>query len=131
MTAMPSPRLLPRRSAMARFSSMVRVTNSGGLMANLITEAGKKVQSDLPFKGNMDIEKLDALIKEKGPAAIPFVMVTVTCNNAGGQPVSMENLREVRAVALKYGLPVILDAARIAENAYFIKETSRASRTKR
>lgn len=99
-----------------------RVTNSGGLMANLITEAGKKVQSDLPFKGNMDIEKLEALIKEKGPAAIPFVMVTVTCNNAGGQPVSMQNLREVRAVALKYGLPVILDAARIAENAYFIKE---------
>ncbi len=99
-----------------------RVTNSGGLMANLITEGGRRTQSSDPFKGDIDLGRLEALIEEKGAAAIPFVMVTVTCNNAGGQPVSMKNLRGVRAIADKYGLPVILDAARIAENAYFIKQ---------
>jgi tryptophanase len=99
-----------------------RITASGGLMANLIIDEGKKLQSDCPFKGDVDIEKLDALINEVGRDNVPFVMVTVTCNNAGGQPVSMENIRAVRAVADKYDLPVILDAARIAENAYFIKE---------
>lgn len=99
-----------------------RVTNSGGLMANLIIEEGKRLQSEHPFKGNVDIDRLEALIEEKGREQISFVMVTVTCNNAGGQPVSMQNLREVRAVAQKHGLPLILDAARIAENAFFIKE---------
>lgn len=99
-----------------------RVTNSGGLMANLIKEDGRKTQSTDPFKGDIDLDRLEALIREKGAAAIPFVMVTVTCNNAGGQPVSMKNLRGVRAIADRYGLPVILDAARIVENAYFIKQ---------
>lgn len=99
-----------------------RITNSGGLMANLIVDEGKRLRSDHPFKGNLDVAKLEALIAEVGAAAIPFVMVTVTCNNAGGQPVSMQNLRDVRAVADRHGLPVILDAARIAENAYFIKQ---------
>ncbi len=99
-----------------------RITASGGLMANLIIEEGKKLQSDCPFKGDVNIEKLDALIAELGRDSIPFIMVTVTCNNAGGQPVSMQNIRAVREVADKYRLPVILDAARIAENAYFIKE---------
>ncbi|MGE3597191.1 MAG: tryptophanase [Dehalococcoidia bacterium] len=107
-----------------------RVTASGGLMANLIIDEGKRLQSDHPFKGNLDVEKLESLIKEVGPDKIPFVMVTVTCNNAGGQPVSMENMRAVRAVARKYGLPVILDAARIAENAFFIKEREAGYQTK-
>lgn len=99
-----------------------RITASGGLMANLIIESGKKLQSDHPFKGNVDIDRLAALIEEKGRDDISFIMVTVTCNNAGGQPVSMQNIRDVRAVADRYELPVILDAARIAENAFFIKE---------
>lgn len=98
-----------------------RIVDSGGIMANLIIEEGKKSESDHPFKGNLDIDRLDALIKEVGAQNIPMVMVTVTCNNAGGQPVSMANLGEVREVASRYGLPVIFDAARIAENAYFIK----------
>ncbi len=99
-----------------------RITDSGGIMANLIIDEAKNLQSTHPFKGNMDIDKLETLIKKVGPDNIPFVEVTVTCNNAGGQPVSMANLKEIREVASRYGLPVILDAARIAENAYFIKE---------
>jgi len=99
-----------------------RITDSGGIMANLIIDEAKKLQSSHPFKGNMDLDKLETLIKKVGPDNIPFVEVTVTCNNAGGQPVSMANMKEIREVASRYGLPVILDAARIAENAYFIKE---------
>lgn len=98
-----------------------RVTASGGIMANLIIEEGKDIQNEHPFKGNLNIEKLDALIREVGADNIPFVMITVTCNNAGGQPVSMSNIKAVREVANNYKLPVILDAARIAENAQFIK----------
>lgn len=99
-----------------------RVTDSGGIMANLVIDEAKRLQSDHPFKGNMDIEKLEDLIRKVGAANIPFVEVTVTCNNAGGQPVSIANLKEIREVSARHGLPVILDAARIAENAYFIKE---------
>ena len=99
-----------------------RVTDSGGIMANLVTDEGKKLQSDHPFKGNLDIDKLQQLIDEVGSDKVAFIMVTVTCNNNGGQPVSMANLREVRALAARYHLAVILDAARIAENAYFIKQ---------
>lgn len=99
-----------------------RITDSGGILANLIIDEGKKLQSDHPFKGNLDIEKLKDLIENVGPQNIPMVMVTVTCNNAGGQPVSMANLKEVREIASQYRLPVVLDAARIAENAFFIKE---------
>ena len=99
-----------------------RVVASGGKLANLICAAGKALQSDEPFKGNVDIARLDDLIREVGREQVPFVMVTVTCNNAGGQPVSMENLRAVREVADKHRLPLILDAARIAENAFFIKD---------
>jgi tryptophanase len=73
-----------------------------------------------PFKGDLNIEKLEkacAEYKEK----IPFILVTVTCNSSGGQPVSMANMRAVRQVADKYNLPVVYDSARFAENAYFIK----------
>lgn len=74
-----------------------------------------------PFKGNVDINKLEKVLSENPKEKIPFIIVTVTCNTAGGQPVSMQNMKEVRALADKYGLNVIFDAARFAENAYFIK----------
>ena len=74
-----------------------------------------------PFKGNVDLGKLENLYQVYGKARIPFIIVTITCNSTGGQPVSMENLRAVRQFADRYGIPVIYDAARFAENAYFIR----------
>lgn len=73
-----------------------------------------------PFKGSVDIAKLEAVL-EKDAARVPFIIVTVTNNTAGGQPVSMENLRQVRRMADRYGKRVVFDSARFAENAYFIK----------
>ncbi len=74
-----------------------------------------------PFKGNVDLNKLEDVLKENGEK-VPFVIVTVTNNTAGGQPVDIENLKQVKALASKYGKPVVFDSARFAENAYFIKK---------
>jgi len=74
-----------------------------------------------PFKGNVDLNKLEKVLKEHPVEKIPFCLITVTCNSSGGQPVSMQNIREVSALCKKYGVRVFLDAARFAENAYFIK----------
>ncbi len=74
-----------------------------------------------PFKGNMDVQALEDLIEQEGRERIPLVMLTITNNSGGGQPVSMENMRQVRAVCDKYHLPLYIDACRFAENAYFIK----------
>ena len=75
-----------------------------------------------PFKGDMDIGRLVELIDEKGEESVPLIYLTITNNTAAGQPVSMRNMREVREVADKYGIPLFFDACRFAENAYFIKE---------
>ncbi|NCC71889.1 MAG: aminotransferase class I/II-fold pyridoxal phosphate-dependent enzyme [Sphingobacteriia bacterium] len=74
-----------------------------------------------PFKGNIDLEKLEYVLKSHPVERIPLIIVTVTCNSSGGQPVSMQNLREVYSLAKKYVVPVFFDSARFAENAYFIK----------
>jgi len=76
---------------------------------------------DHPFKGNVNIEKLENVLKDNPKDKIPFVIVTITCNSAGGQPVSMNNIKKVSEVCKKYHIPLLIDAARFAENAYFIK----------
>src|SRR6056297_232328 len=87
-------------------------------------------QIDHPFKGNVDIEKLENTINEYGVGKIPFIIITVTCNSAGGQPVSMKNIRKVKKIAEKHGIPLYFDAARFAENAYFIKEREKEFKNK-
>ena len=82
-------------------------------------DEAKDTQLEVPFKGNVDPKKLEAVLAEKADL-VSFIIVTITNNTAGGQPVSMQNLREVRAIADKYGKRVILDSARFVENAYFI-----------
>ncbi|UJH67038.1 tryptophanase [Allomuricauda sp. SCSIO 65647] len=74
-----------------------------------------------PFKGNLDIQKLEHTIRSNTKKKIPFVLITVTCNSSGGQPVSMQNIRDVHAVCKQYQIPLYFDSARFAENAYFIK----------
>ncbi|HOE05692.1 MAG TPA: tryptophanase [Bacteroidales bacterium] len=74
-----------------------------------------------PFKGNIDLNKLEKVLKENPKEKIPFIVVTVTCNSSGGQPVSIANLKAVYEMAGRYGIPVLFDSARFAENAYFIK----------
>ncbi len=83
-------------------------------------DEAKDTQLELPFKGNVDPAKLDKALAEHAER-VPFIIVTITNNTAGGQPVSMENLRAVRAIADRYGKRVVFDSARFAENAYFIK----------
>ncbi|MBR3826936.1 MAG: tryptophanase [Alistipes sp.] len=83
-------------------------------------DEAKNTQLEIPFKGEVDIKKLEKALAENAEK-IPFIIVTVTNNTAGGQPVSMKNLRDVRAVADKYGKRVVFDSARFVENAYFIK----------
>ncbi|HOJ37931.1 MAG TPA: tryptophanase [Ignavibacteriales bacterium] len=95
---------------------------SNGLIAvDLVIEEGKHPDVIHPFKGNMDTEKLEKFINEKGVDNIPFCMITITNNTGGGQPVSMQNIKEVSAICKKYGIPLIIDACRFAENSYFIK----------
>jgi tyrosine phenol-lyase len=102
----------------------------GGTAVDLPIPEG--IQPDVwhPFKGNMDVERLENFIKEKGSENIPLVMLTVTNNSNGGQPVSMKNIREVKEVCSKYGIPLFLDACRFAENAYFIKKREKGYENK-
>jgi tryptophanase len=103
-------------------TTRANVEYTGAEAVDLVIEEGRHPSAIHPFKGNMDTDALDALIAERGPANVPLVMVTVTNNSGGGQPVSLENLRAVRAVCDRYDLPLFLDACRFAENAWFIKQ---------
>jgi tryptophanase len=102
-------------------TTRANVEYQGAEARDLVTEEAMDPAAILPFKGNMDVAALRSVIEETGRDRVPLVMVTVTNNSGGGQPVSMENLREVRAVCDEYDIPLFLDACRFAENAWFIK----------
>jgi tryptophanase len=102
-------------------TTRANIEHSGAETIDLLTPEGQDPAKDAPFKGNMDLGALEALLKERGDD-VPFVMVTVTCNSIGGQPVSLENLRGVRAICDRFDKSLILDACRFAENAWFIKQ---------
>lgn len=102
-------------------TTRANIEYSGAIGVDLVIEEGKNPQSEHPFKGNMDIEKLEAFIKEKGAENIPLCMITITNNSGGGQPVSMDNIKQTKYICMKYGIPLFIDACRFAENAYFIK----------
>jgi len=89
---------------------------------NCVIDEGLDPDNLFPFKGNIDIEKLEQVIRENGKERVPIIMITITNNSGGGQPVSMENIRNVSKVAKKYGIPFFFDSCRFAENCYFIKE---------
>jgi len=94
---------------------------SGAVGVDLPNEIGIKPEIEAPFKGNIDLEKLEYAIEQYKPENIPLVILTVTNNSGGGQPVSMENIRETKKICQKYNIPLFLDCCRFAENAYFIK----------
>ena len=94
----------------------------GGRAVDLVIDDAYDPKKLHPFKGNMDLNKLESFIKETGPENIPMVLLTIHNNVGGGQPVSMENIRGTKEMAAKYGIPLFIDAARFAENAYFIKQ---------
>lgn len=102
----------------------------GGIAANFLCVEGTKTSDRSPFKGNMDTKQLTACIKEHGKENIPFAMITVTNNTGGGQPVSMENIRTVKSILKKHDIPLVIDACRFAENAYFIKEREKGYQDK-
>lgn len=95
---------------------------NGGIFIDIIREEAHDATKNIPFKGDIDVEKMERIIQEKGAENIAYVCLAVTVNLAGGQPVSMKNMKEVRRVADKYGVKVFYDATRCVENAYFIKE---------
>lgn len=106
------------------------IESRGAFAVDCTIAEARDTQLEHPFKGNVDTERLDKVLADN-PGRVPFVIVTITNNTAGGQPVSMANLRQVRRVADRHGVRVIFDSARFAENAYFIKtrEEGYASKT--
>ncbi len=102
-------------------TTRANIETQGAHPVDLVIEEAQHPDVEHPFKGNMDVERLEKFIKEKGREHIPLCMTTVTNNSGGGQPVSMANIRQTKEVCDRYGIPLFIDACRFAENAYFIK----------
>ncbi len=102
-------------------TTRANVEHAGAEAADLVIAEGRDPASTHPFKGNLDVAALEQLIARVGRERVPLVMLTITNNSGGGQPVSIENARAVRAVCQRHGIPLYFDACRFAENAYFIK----------
>ncbi|HHX69355.1 MAG: tryptophanase [Miniphocaeibacter sp.] len=103
-------------------TTRAHVELTGARAIDCVVEEAKDPSHRAPFKGNMDVEKLEKLINEYGKEKIGLVVMTITNNSAGGQPVSVQNMRDVSDICKKYNIPLVIDAARFAENAHFIKE---------
>ncbi|MFH1544698.1 MAG: tryptophanase [archaeon] len=111
-------------------TSKQHVEIPGGKMVDVIIDEAHDPESEHPFKGNIDLKKLEKVIEENGVEKIPFVSVEADCNMAGGQPVSMENYRKVKELCDEYKIPVHIDATRSSENSYFIKSREKGYKDK-
>ncbi len=99
---------------------------NGGKVFEIFTDEALKIKSNYPFKGNIDVEKLKGLIAEYGAAKIAFIRFEASTNLIGGQPFSLQNMKDVKAIADAHGIKIVLDASLIGENAYFIKQREEA-----
>src|SRR5665213_1373247 len=111
-------------------TTRANVEYTGARAVDLVIAEGRDPQADHPFKGNMDLNALDALLTSAAPGEVPLVMLTVTNNSGGGQPVSMANMRGVREICDRHGVPLFLDACRFAENAWFIRTRERGQHSR-
>jgi tyrosine phenol-lyase len=102
----------------------------GGTFKDMIIDEAHDPQNQHPFKGNADLRKLDKLVAEFGVEKIPYLCVAATVNMAGGQPISMQNMKDVHAWAKKHKIPIYLDATRVVENSFFIKEREKGFENK-
>jgi tyrosine phenol-lyase len=103
---------------------------AGGKFEDIIIDEAHDPENEFPFKGNVDLNKLEKLIKKHGAKKIPYVSMATSVNMAGGQPISMKNLKELRALTKKHGIRVIHDMTRVAENAYFIQQKEKGYKDK-
>jgi tryptophanase len=111
-------------------TTRANVVYSGATALDLVIAEGKSPSTIHPFKGNIDLALLEQAIADVGKENIPLVLLTVTNNSGGGQPVSMENIKRAKEICQRYGIPLFLDACRFAENAYFIKQREPGYRDK-
>jgi len=111
-------------------TTKAQITLCGGSVEEVIIDEGLRAKSTCPFKGNTDIAKLRAVIEKNGPKKIPFVRLEAGTNLVGGQPFSLENMKEVRKVCDEYGLMLILDASLLQDNLYFIKTREESCKNK-
>ncbi|MBN2694126.1 tryptophanase [bacterium] len=102
-------------------TTKAHIENAKGRCIDVTISESENSNSNYPFKGNLDINRLEKEIEKVTPQKVAYILITVTCNSGGGQPVSMKNIKDVSKIARKYGLKLFFDAARFAENCYFIK----------